>query len=473
MRPEDIFEIIDGIDDDIILDIPELNAEKPMRIAVKTKQAPLWAVTLSAACLLCVLAAAVFFIARSRSEWIDPNPYGPTSSDDSSYQNDTSSDSSDNSDSVESSVPESSDPELDNNSKDPDGMGLVRLGHTDLPQLALSGATAGLDPETLCSVRSDDDLTVMDLYLTEAGPVLWMSSYPMYHYFTINQDGSERSHIQFNFYEHKEHIPNLGYLGGDVYVADGEVLFYKNGVLQRTVSLPQRSRSSFSEDHSQLLYIDPEKTLLVLFDLQTETVLKELSVNDLGLSAEWIFDFVNIVSSKYAVVTLRENDPNAASEYQGNENLGTYLLELPSLNVIRRLPDGAYLTALDDENFLMTKQEGTTRGVSRVRIENGELSEESSELIINENSPFFASQNITLSPNKKTALLLDHSGSYLRCRAVSADNLQVLWEANLSEESGTLSPGYPPAVITDEAEMYIVGSSWESSEKYLYRVSMK
>lgn len=63
MRAEDFFEIIDGIDDDIILDVPELTDEEPTKIVIESKAAPFWKIALSAACLICVLFSGVYVVA--------------------------------------------------------------------------------------------------------------------------------------------------------------------------------------------------------------------------------------------------------------------------------------------------------------------------------------------------------------------------------------------------------------------------
>lgn len=67
MRPEDLADIIDGIDDDIILDIPELNGEEPLELVIESKAASFWKAALSAACLLCVLVTGAFAVAKIRT----------------------------------------------------------------------------------------------------------------------------------------------------------------------------------------------------------------------------------------------------------------------------------------------------------------------------------------------------------------------------------------------------------------------
>lgn len=63
MKTQELFELIDGIDDDIILDIPQLNAEKPTKITVQ-KRTPVWNYVSIAACFVCVLAAGIFAVTK-------------------------------------------------------------------------------------------------------------------------------------------------------------------------------------------------------------------------------------------------------------------------------------------------------------------------------------------------------------------------------------------------------------------------
>lgn len=110
MRPEEFFEIIDGIDDDIILDVPDANAEEPTKVVIESKETPFWVVALSAACLLCVLVSGVFIIAKIRTSLpVESGANAYASSEDSSFEDDSSSDSSDSSDNGDESSDSSSD----------------------------------------------------------------------------------------------------------------------------------------------------------------------------------------------------------------------------------------------------------------------------------------------------------------------------------------------------------------------------
>lgn len=80
MRPEDLADIIDGIDDDIILDIPELIYEEPIEVVIDSKPVMFWKAALSAACLLCVLVTGAFAVAKIRTgQPVNSGTNAPTS----------------------------------------------------------------------------------------------------------------------------------------------------------------------------------------------------------------------------------------------------------------------------------------------------------------------------------------------------------------------------------------------------------
>lgn len=97
MRAEELFEIIDGIDDDLILDIPRLKSERPTMVVIEHRKTPIWAVALLAACLVCVLAVGVFVAAKLQNGlpvFSGSNDPGQSdSSDESSSGSDSDSDS--------------------------------------------------------------------------------------------------------------------------------------------------------------------------------------------------------------------------------------------------------------------------------------------------------------------------------------------------------------------------------------------
>lgn len=97
MRAEELFEIIDGIDDDLILDIPRLRSERPIKVVIEHRKTPVWALVLLSACLVCVLAVGVFFAAKLQgNKIIDPGSYDPdhsNSSDNSGSDSDSDSES--------------------------------------------------------------------------------------------------------------------------------------------------------------------------------------------------------------------------------------------------------------------------------------------------------------------------------------------------------------------------------------------
>lgn len=64
MKTEELFALIDGIDDDIILDIPCLNAEKPKTLVVKSRHIPFRSIAGVAACFICTLAIGIFAVTK-------------------------------------------------------------------------------------------------------------------------------------------------------------------------------------------------------------------------------------------------------------------------------------------------------------------------------------------------------------------------------------------------------------------------
>lgn len=102
MSGEELFEIIDGIDDDIILDIPRSKSIRPTMVLVERIKTPIPTFALVAVCMICVLAVGVFFAAKLHN--IPPVDSGS----DYSVYSDSSSDESSDSDSESSSSHESS-----------------------------------------------------------------------------------------------------------------------------------------------------------------------------------------------------------------------------------------------------------------------------------------------------------------------------------------------------------------------------
>ncbi len=355
----------------------------------------------------------------------------------------------------------------------------IRLVKDPLSQLDLLKATEGLECKTVLAVQSSaGDHSIGGIYIIETGLAMWMSDYPNYHYFWIDRDGNELDHVGFDFVDRKDRIPDRDYPGTGIFNPSSTygsgLYYYQNGRLKKNVTLPQCHRSDLIQENSQYLYIDPERENLTLYDIEKESAIKTLSAESFGLGNSWVIDFVHAVTPNLATVTLLEYDENNAIEYNGSQNFRTFLLELPTLRTVQKLPDGTELIALDDNNFIMTEQEGKIRIVSLAKLDGEKLTETKTDLTISEVSQFFNSANIILSPNKKVALLRDwvnDGGSYLRCRAISTDSMQVLWEFRASSESGILL-GYPPAAITDDAVLYMFNEPGDNSDRLLYRVGV-
>lgn len=370
-----------------------------------------------------------------------------------------------------------SDPANDDYVMDKDILNKVILIKDGLPEFKPLYTTTGLNCKTLLGVHSD--ASVGGVYCTKDGAAIWLSDLPDYHYIWIDAEGNELDRVGFNFADKKDTIPDRDYPGTGIFKPSSDygngAYYYQSGKLQKNVTLPQCHRADLIQEKSQYLYIDPEQKNLTLYDLENESAVKTLSAENLGLEGNsWVFDFVHAVTPNLATVTLIEYDANKTGEYNGSENFRTFLLELPTLKTVQKLPDATELIALDDSNFIMTKREGDIRTVSLAKLDGETLTETKTNLTINEVSQFFNSSNIVLSPNKKVALLRDwvneKDGSSLRCRAVSTDSMQVLWEFRASSES-EISVGYPAAAITDDAVLYMFNQPADSSDKLLYCVS--
>lgn len=360
----------------------------------------------------------------------------------------------------------------------------VTLIKDGLPEFKPLYTTAGLNCKTLLGIRQSDGApSVNSVYVTKTGAAIWLSDYPNYHYVWIDADGNELDRVGFNFADKKDTIPDRDYPGTGIFNPSSTygsgLYYYQNGKLQKNVTLPKCHRADLIQENSQYLYIAPERENLTLYDLEKESAIKTLSAESFGLEGNsWVIDFVHVVTPNLATVTLLEYDTVKAGEYIGSENFCTFLLELPTLETVQKLPDATELTALDDNNFIMTKREGKIRAVSLAKLDGDKLTETKTDLTINEVSQFFNSANIILSPNKKVALLRDwvnengKGGSSLRCRAVSTDTMQVLWELRASSESG-ISAGYPPAAITDGAVLYMFSAPADSSDRLLYQCGVR
>ena len=453
MRAEEFFKIIDGIDDDIILDVPDAKTERPTKVVIEHKKTPIWTIALLTACFVLVLVMGVFVAAKLQANKIITSE-DPGNSDSSSV--------SDNSDSSDSSnsVPDEDEYVLDK--KVLDNVRLINPMY-EQPEYVFSTTV-----EELLSVYSlDFDLSIKGIYAVDTGVVIRARSDSYDHYFRLDKNNVEVDHVAFNISDQKELIPNRDYPEGGYFKTtneDGttELRYYQNGKLISTAPLPEAHRASLTSDNKQYLYIDPERKDLVLYDLETGAVIRSLSVKDLGYDDPWTFDFVNAVTPKLATVTLLEADPNKASEYNGDENLHSCLLELPSLRVIQQLPDSTELTAIDDENFIMTKRKNSTqRIVSIAKFTNGELVEREYQYSIDEVSQIDHSSNIILSPSKKFVLVRFRSSDnyWLNCRVYTTDELQPVWEQTLKCGGTIPSDFYTPAALTDDAVLYMFGDT--------------
>lgn len=390
---------------------------------------------------------------------------------------------------------QSTDPSQENNDTPKDDfvqdeavLAQIGLEKDDLPALDIRYATEGLECKALFGVRTLSKARGIDI--TETGFVISLShnpgtpDVPYTHYLWFDRDGNKLDHVGFDLNAADGRIPDRDYPDKGFFettsINDGisKALYFQNGTLQKTVQLPKCRRADYTPDNLKYLCIDEERKNLILYDFETETAASVLPAEEFGYDDAWVLDFVRVVTPGLATVTLLELDENTASEYHGEENLRTYLLELPTLNILQQLPDGAELTALDSGNFLMTKQSDKIRRVSRAKLEDGKLVETETDFTINETSQFFDQANIILSPDKKVALLRDwiDNQTTLRCRAVSTDDMRLLWECRVPGVSnGLITGGYTPAAITDDAVFYMFGSDGfvdDNGKRPLYRIGV-
>ncbi len=402
----------------------------------------------------------------------------------STSQNSSNSESPDqSSDATQPSAQDSSDnpgsnPAQDDYVMDKDILSEVTLIKDGLPEFEPLYATDGVNCKTLLGIPNSDGGAAV--YGTKTGVAIRLSQYPNYHYIWIDADGKELDRAVFNFVDENYSTPDRDYPGTEIFVPSwaygSSVYYYRDNKLQKNVALPKCHRADLIHENSQYLYIASDRESLTLYDLEKESAIKTIFAKSFGLGDSWVIDFVHAVTPDLATVTLLEFDPDKAGEYTGNENFRTFLLELPTLETVQKLPDATELTALDDNNFIMTKKEGKIRTVSLAKLDGEKLTEIKTDFTISEVSQFFNSSNIVLSPNKKVALLRDwvnekpKLGSSMRCRAVSTNTMKVLWEVHASSESG-ISIGYPSAVVTDDAVLYMFNSPTDGSDRLLYRVS--
>ena len=448
MRAEEFFEIIDGIDDDIILDVPDANAERATRVVIEHKKTPILAIALLAACFVMILVLSVFVAAKLQSNRLitseDPG----------------NSDSSDSSDSEDEYV------------LDKEVLNGVRLINP-IYEPPEHDSDIKLE-ELLCVYSTNLDLSIKGIYAIDTGIVIWAYNDPYDHYFWLDKNNVEVDHVAFNINDPKGLIPDREYPNGGYFIEpseDGtsELRYYQNGRLKKTVKLPDVYRAAFTKDHSQYLYITPDKKSLVLYDLETETVVQTKTLPDLGYNDNWGYEFVNTVTSDLATVSLFAATANSgvAPEYTGNESLRGYLLELPTLRQIQGLFDSPELTAIDDENFILTtRYDNNTRLVFRAESINGEIVETTTKFTLNERSQFYNSSNIILSPNKKVLLIRDwdKGNNYMRCTAVSTDTMRVIWECELPSGETLPSGLHLYAAITDDAVLYMFGDTLNNED---------
>lgn len=466
--------LIESTLDDERLENKEISVEEPMVLSQSKRPSIFKYVIGGAAGIALVFGIAIFV--RNFNNLTTSLPNETDQSAESSYSSD-STDSSVSSD--ESSRSES----FDDSSADVDYEEMLsnaRLRYDNLSDFDLPYVSGDVTCETVLAARAEyEHVDVSELYATDRGLVISVFDHHLNkHYFSVDRDGNELDHAAYEYYLMNDNIPEFDYPEGDAFTfplidSGYELRFYQNGKLQKAVKLPSASRSSLSEDKTKYLYINDERDTLTLFDVDAEIDVATRTVESFGLDAPWTIQLVNMLTPKLAAVTLIYVD--APHGFSGEEEVRTFLISLPTLDVVQRLPDGATLRALDDNTFIMTKRD--SREIVRAVLENGELIEKERISAISQGSDaaqYYNTGNILLSPNKKVMLIREWDGGDLRCRAFSTDNMQLLWEARLRGEDWLPTGFYTSAAITDDAEFYIFGDSLISKDdKPLYRISAK
>lgn len=474
--------------DDIALDILESDGQKPLKVVVENRRTSLWKVALSAACLVCVLAVGTFAAVKLHDVLqTESGSSDPLTSDESSSSS-SGSDSSETSDQSSDPIKEEQDPAI---------LAQIRLEKNDLQKPEILNATEGLECDALFAVRGlNPNIWINDFCLTETG--LSISMYGYYnHFFRTDRNGNELDHVAFSIFEKDPKIPDRDYPGTGLFdFSLGEMVWYSpNGNFQDPKVLPEYSRYlEFNSDLSQFLYIDGRDSGIGLYDIGLQSDIASLSAENIGFDYNsWIK--IHMLTPKLAAVTMfqdnqRPDDP--PDKDYSDTPARTFLLELPTLTVIQQLPDNADIIALNDDNFLIAKLEGGIRRITRARFADGRLTETETEtgLSVNcEKESVFEkyTQYYVLSPDKKVLLLRDYdcedpkvpSFSRTTFRAFSTDDMQLLWEFELPPGYERPMGAYTPAVISDDAQLYLFVETRDSSGKvyigdvFLYRVRMK
>lgn len=223
-------------------------------------------------------------------------------------------------------------------------------------------------------------------------------------------------------------------------------------------------------DEMKYLYIDKDRENLILYNIETNYNTASVSATYFNLGTVWILDRVNAVSPGLATVTLIKSYGSGDSVNIGNEEYRTFLLELPTMKVIGQLPVNSEVIALDEENFLIATKENSSFKISRAVLQDGKLVESGTDPVTKNYHP-----NIVLSPNKKIMLIRewmqdDNFNDYMKCTAISTDDMQTIWEIGL-EDSELKAGSYEPAAITDDAVLYLSGQGRENMP--LYRIAPK
>lgn len=481
MTKKEFIDIMGGIDKKLIestLDIETpyeefFTNERPQKVYVPRKNNGALKFSICAAACLAVVVGVTLILKNVNKTPVTPPLTTLDSSDEILVSSDISSDSSSDSETFSES-----DPITSTTISDPGDMNELYIDREDLRDPTVISSTSSLECKTLFYLREAGEYGspgLRNIFVRGDGICVLVKSSltDNDHLFMLDKDGSASGvrHLRFDGSTYD--------LSKDLRVNDNRVFtashnfseFGFNGAKTREMlsDLPDHKSSiqgfDIMTDECLYLYIDPEREKLTLYNMETKTDIASILASDFDLGDSWVIDLVNVVSPELATVTLLNYDPNKASGYTGNENFRTYLVELPTLNIIQQLADDTEIMALDDENFLVAERALSGRRIYRAALENGKLFETGEYFV---NCDYNA--NVLLSPNKKVAVIRENTGAYnMRCTAVYADTLEQIWSIEFSDDFIT---GFTkPAAVTDDAVLYL--SDGIEAQLPVYRISPK
>lgn len=356
---------------------------------------------------------------------------------------------------------------------DPGDPNDLYIDRDNLHDPTILNSTNGLECKTLLYLRSPAaKASISGIYVNESEPCILAKSSDRAYFFDLSKDGSSKGR-DLRYSSTLDHlIKNNAYSDNTVFSSTKnyeEFEFYDTETLQMISGLRTCHCADILPDEKKYLYIDRERGNLILYNMATDYNTTARTASSFTLGTAWVLDNVNAVSPELATVRLLKRDPDNASEYTGNEEFRTFLLDLRTLDIIQKLPDDSEVMALDNENFLVAERisKGLTneRRIYRAKLRDGVLVDMGEDPIYCEYSA-----DVLMSPNKKVAVIRETQNGKIHCTAVSTDDLSTIWEIRFSDE-GFITGLARPAAVTDDAVLYI--SDGLDTRLPVYRIGFK